>query len=410
MPNKKTISLSTMVLTLLLAVVTMATSAADKKYAPGISDTEIKIGNTSPYSGPASAYGVVGKALRAYFDKVNADGGINGRKIIFLSLDDGYSPPKTKEQFRKLVEREKVALIFQPVGTPTNAAVQRYMNRKKVPQLFVGSGASRWGQQPEKFPWTMGWTPTYRTEGRIYGEYLLKNKPDARIGILYQNDDYGGDYVQGLKDALGEKAGTMIVAEESYEVTDPTIDSQIVNLKAAGADTFYDITIAKFSAQAIRKAHDIGWKPLHILNSISASISAALAPAGLEKSKDIVTAAYLKDAGDPAWRDDPAYRAWLAWMDQWYPQGNKDDYLSVYAYAAAETLMAVLQRAGDNLTRENIMKQAASLKNVRVGMLLPGITVTTSPDDYYPIEAMQMKRFDGTGWVRFGEVIGIESS
>lgn len=383
---------------------TVAGAPAEKGYAPGISDTEIKIGNTNPYSGSASSYGTVGQALSAYFDMINAGGGINGRKIRFITLDDGYSPPKTKEQFRKLVEREKVAFIFQSLGTPTNAAVHRYVNKEKVPHLFVASGAARWGQ-PKKYPWSMGWQPAYRTEGRIYGEYLLKNRPGARVGILYQNDDYGRDYVEGFKEALGDRAGSMIVAEQSYEITDPTIDSQIVNLKASGADTFFDVTVPKFAAQAIRKAHDIGWRPLHLLNSISSSVNAALKPAGLKKSKGIMTTTYLKDPTDTAWHEDPEYKEWLAWMEEWYPQGDKDDYLCVYAYAVAQTLVEVLERAGDNLTRGNIMRQAASLRGVRVRMLLPGITMDTSEEDYYPIEAMQMMRFDGHEWVRFGEVI-----
>ena len=384
-------------------------ATADKKYGPGVTDSEIKIGNTNPYSGPASAYSTIGKGINAYFDLVNASGGVNGRKLNFVTLDDGYSPPKTKEQFRKLIEREKVAFMFQSLGTPTNSAVHKYVNQKKVPHLFVATGATKWGQ-PEKFPWTMGWQPTYQTEGQIYAAYLLKTKPNAKVAILYQNDDYGKDYVKGLKDGLGTMAKTMVIAEESYEVTDPTVDSQIVNLKASGADTFFNVAIPKFAAQAIRKAYDIGWRPVHLLNSVSNSISSVLKPAGLEKSKGIITTIYLKDPTDAEWQEDPEYKDWVAWMDKWYPQGDKDSPFNVYAYAVAQTMVHVLENCGDDLTRENIMKQAASIKNLRPKMLLPGISISTSSSDFYPIEAMQMQTFDGSGWVRFGEIISADRS
>lgn len=382
---------------------------AEKNYGPGVDDSSIKIGNTNPYSGPASVYSTIGKGITAYFNMVNADGGINGRKIDFVTLDDGYSPPKTKEQFRRLIEKEKVAFIFNSLGTPTNSAVHKYMNKKKVPQLFVATGATKWGQ-PDKFPWTMGWQPNYQTEGRIYGNYLLQNKPDAKVAILFQNDDYGKDYVKGFKDALGDKAAKMIVAEESYEVTDPTVDSQIVNLKASGADTFYNVAIPKFAAQAIRKTYDIGWRPLHLLNSVSASIASTLKPAGLEKSKDIITTVYMKDPTDKAFHDDPEYKEWLGWMDKWYPEGDKSNPFNVFAYAVSQTMVHVLEKAGDNLTRENIMQEAANIRNLKVKMLLPGVMVNTSDKDFYPVESMQMQKFDGEGWIRFGDLISAESS
>ena len=383
---------------------------ADKKYGPGVSDTEIKIGNTNPYSGPASSYGTIGKVIKAYFDKVNAEGGVNGRKIKFITLDDGYSPPKTKEQFRKLVEREKVLFIFQSLGTPTNSAVHKYMNKKKVPQLFVATGATKWGQ-PKKFPWTMGWQPNYQTEGAVTANYLKINKPDAKVAILFQNDDYGKDYVKGFKDALGPSlAAKMIVAEESYEVTDPTVDSQVINLKASGADTFFNVAIPKFAAQAIRKAYDSGWKPLQLLNSVSASVSSVLKPAGFEKSNGVITTLYLKDPTDPAWKQDPEYLAWVKFMDTYYPSGDKDNSFNAYGYAVGHTMVQVLKQCGDNLTRANIMKEAANVRKLRVPMLLPGITISTSPEDFYPIESMQMQRFNGKEWERFGKTVSAESS
>ncbi|MDP6624609.1 MAG: ABC transporter substrate-binding protein [Alphaproteobacteria bacterium] len=387
----------------------LAAGAANAQNAPGVSDTEILVGNTNPYSGPASSYGTIGKAIKAYFDKVNAEGGVNGRKIKFISLDDGYSPPKTKEQFRKLVEKEKVALIFQSLGTPTNSAVHKYMNKKKVPHLFVATGATKWGQ-PKKFPWTMGWQPNYQTEGAVFANYLKINKPNAKVAILFQNDDYGKDYVKGFKDALGSLASKMIVAEESYEVTDPTVDSQVINLKASGADTFFNVTIPKFAAQAIRKAYDIGWKPTQLLNSVSASVSSVLKPAGFEKSKGVITTLYLKDPTDPAWKQDAEYLAWVKFMDKYYPSGDKDNSFNAYGYSVGHTLVQVLKQCGDNLSRANIMKEAANIRKVRMPMLLPGITVSTSPSDFYPIESMQMQRFTGKQWERFGKIVSAESS
>src|SRR5712692_9215946 len=340
------------------ALAVSSPALAQKTYGPGASDSEIKIGNTMPYSGPASAYGTIGRVEAAYFKMLNEQGGINGRKINFITLDDGYSPPRTVEQVRKLVEQEEVLLIFQPLGTPSNSAIHQYMNAKKVPQLFVATGATKWGD-PEHFPWTMGWQPSYQTEARIYVKYLLQAKPDAKIGILYQNDDYGKDYLKGVKDGLGDKAAKMIVSEVSYEFTDPTVDSQIVTLKGSGADVFFNITTPKFAAQAIRKAYDIDWHPLHFLNNVSVSVGAVLTPAGLEKSVGLITAQYLEDPVDPQFKDDPAMQEWLAFMAKYYPEGDIKDSLNVYGYIAAQTLVQVLKQCGDNLTRENVMKQAA---------------------------------------------------
>jgi branched-chain amino acid transport system substrate-binding protein len=384
-----------------------APAEAQKKYGPGASDAEIKIGNINPYSGPASAYGLIGKTIEAYFKKVNAEGGINGRKINFISYDDHYSPPKAVEQARKLVESDEVLLIFQSLGTPSNTAIQKYMNSKKVPQLFVATGATKWGD-PKNFPWTMGWQPTYQSEGRIYAKFLLTNHPNAKIGILYQNDDYGKDYVKGLKDGLGDKAKTMIVAEVPYETADPTVDSQMVRLKASGADVFFNVTTPKFAAQAIKKAAEIGWQPIHLLNNVSQSVGSVLRPAGLENAKGIYSSYYLKDANDPQWQDDAAMKEWRAFMDKYFPEGDKTSSFTTYGYAVAQTLEQALKQCGDDLTRENVMKQAANLKSLQIGLLLPGIKITTSPDDYYPIEQMQMQRFNGERWEPVGDVMSGE--
>src|SRR5713226_7372533 len=381
------------------AALAASPAAAQKKYDPGASDTEIKIGNTNPYSGPASAYGVIGKTITAYFNKVNAEGGINGRKINFISYDDGYSPPKTVEQARKLVESDEVLLLFQTLGTPCNTAIQKYMNAKKVPQLFVATGATKWND-PKNYPWTIGWQPNYQSEGHIYAQYLIKNHPNGKIGILFQNDDYGKDYVKGLKDGLNGKLP--IVAELPYETTDPTVDSQIVNLKASGADVFFNVTTPKFAAQAIKKAAEIEWKPVHLLNNVSNSVGSVLKPAGFDNSKGILTTIYLKDPTDPSWKDDAAYKEWAAFMDKYYPDGDRTSTFTVYGYRGAETRGKVLKQSGDDLTRENVMKQAANLKNLELGMLLPGITVNTGPSDYYPIKQMQMSRFNG----EYGELFG----
>jgi branched-chain amino acid transport system substrate-binding protein len=387
------------------SVAIVATPAlAQKKYDPGATDTEIKIGNINPYSGPASAYGLIGKTIDAYFKKVNAEGGINGRKINFISYDDGYSPPKAVEQVRKLVESDEVLLVFQSLGTPSNSAIHKYMNAKKVPQLFPATGATKWGD-PKNFPWTMGWEPNYQSEARIYAKYLLDKYPNAKIGILYQNDDYGKDYVKGMKDGLGAKASTMIVSEQPYETTDPTVDSQVINLKASGADVFFNVTTPKFAAQAIRKAAEIGWKPLHLLNNVSNSVGSVLKPAGLENAKDIVSTAYYKDPTDPTWKNDAGFKHWEEFMAKYFPEGDKSSSFTVYGYSVAQTLVQVLKQCGDNLTRENVMKEAANLKDVELEMLLPGIKVNTSPTDFYPIEEMQLMRFNGERWELFGPVL-----
>src|SRR5438034_1850602 len=369
----------------------------------GVTATEIKIGNTNPYSGPASAYGTIGKALGAYFKKVNDEGGINGRKINYISYDDAYSPPKTVEMVRKLVEQDQVALLFQTLGTPTNSAIHKYMNQQKVPHIFVATGATKWND-PKTFPWTMGFQPNYQTEGHIYAQYVMKNVKDPKIGILFQNDDYGKDYVKGLKDGLGEAAKKVIVLEQSYEVTDPTIDSQIVNLKNSGANVFYNVTIPKFAVQAIKKSHDIGWKPLHLLNNVSSSLGTVLKPAGLEASKGLITALYMKEITDPQWKNDKGYLDWVAWMKKYYPEGALDDQANAYAYSVAQTLVHVLKQCGNDLSRENIIKQAASIKNLELPLLLPGIKINTSATDFAPIEQEQLARFDGERWVLFGEL------
>jgi ABC-type branched-subunit amino acid transport system substrate-binding protein len=376
---------------------------AEKKYDPGASDTEIKIGNIMPYSGPASSYSVIGKTEAAYFNKINDEGGINGRKINFISYDDAYSPPKTIEQARKLVESDEVLLIFQSLGTPSNSAIQKYMNSKKVPQLFVATGATKWGD-PRNFPWTMGWQPNYQSEGRIYAKYILDHFPDAKIAVFWQNDDAGRDQVKGLRDGLGDRAN-MVIADKSYEVSDPNIDSQIVALHDSGADTFFSWAAPKGSAQAIRKVGELGWKPRFFLANVSASVAGVLKPAGLQNAKDIISTAYLKDPTDPAWKDDPGVKTWQAFMDQYYPNGDKLDLNNVYGYAAAQTMVQVLKQCGDDLTRENIMKQAANLKNFSSDVMLPGIKINTSPDDFFPIEQMQLMKFDGAAWHLFGDVI-----
>jgi branched-chain amino acid transport system substrate-binding protein len=376
--------------------------SAQKNYGPGASDTEIKIGNIMPYSGPASAYGVIGKTEAAYFNKINAQGGINGRKINFISYDDAYSPPKTVEQARKLIESDEVLLIFNSLGTPTNTAIRKELNAKKVPQLFVATGATKWND-PKEFPWTMGWQPSYQAEGRIYAQYLIDNHPQAKVGILYQNDDYGKDYVKGFKE--GAHGKLQILAEVPYETTDPTIDSQIVSLKASGADVFFDVTIPKFAAQAIKKTAEVNWQPLHLLNNVSSSVGGVLKPAGLEHAKAILSTIYGKDPTDPTWKDDPGFKDWVAFMDQYYPEGDKTNSFTVYGYSAAQTLVAVLKLCGDDLTRANVMRVAANLHDLALPMLLPGITINTSPTDFAPIKQMQMVRFTGERWQLFGPVM-----
>ncbi len=369
----------------------------------GVTATEIKVGNTNPYSGPASAYGTIGKVIGAYFKKVNDEGGINGRKSNYITLDDGYSPPKTVEMVRRLVEQDQVALVFQTLGTPTNSAIHKYVNQQKVPHLFVATGATKWND-PKSFPWTMGFQPNYQTEGRVYAAYILKNIPDAKIGILYQNDDYGKDYVKGFEDGLGEAAKKLIVSKQSHEVTDPTIDSQVINLKSSGANVFFNVTIPKFAVQAIKKAHDIGWKPTHYLNNVSSSLSTVLKPAGLEASKGLITALYMKEVTDPQWRNDKAMQEWVAFMKKYYPEGALDDQANGYGYNVAILMTQVLKQSGNVLSRENIMRQAANLKDVELPLLLPGIKVNTSPTDFAPIEQEQLARFDGERWVTFGDL------
>jgi len=390
---------------LFFTLLSVAPALAQKKYSPGASDTEIKIGSTNPYSGPASAYGTIGRAEAAYFKMINEQGGVNGRKINFVSLDDGYSPPRTVEQVRRLVEEDQVLFLAGTLGTPTNTAIHKYINAKKVPHIFVNTGATKWGD-PKNFPWTMGFNLNYQAEGRIYARYILDTKPDAKIAILFQNDDYGKDYVKGLKDGLGDKAGKMIVAEVSYEVTDPTIESQIVSLKASGADTFYNVTTPKFAAQAIRKIYDIGWKPLHILNNVSISVGSVLTPAGLEKSVGLITAMYVKDPADPQWKNDPGTKEYTAWFSKYYPEGDIKDGFNVSGYLIAQGVVHVIKQCGDDLTRENVMRQTASIKDLQMPMMLPGIKWNTSPEDFFLIESGQLARFDGKEWVTFGKVIG----
>jgi branched-chain amino acid transport system substrate-binding protein len=389
----------------LLAALSCGSAIAQKKYDAGASDTEIKIGSTNPYSGPASAYGTIGRAESAYFNMINERGGVNGRKIKFVSLDDGYSPPRTVEQIRKLVEEEQVLFLAGTLGTPTNTAIHKYVNAKKIPHIFVNTGATKWGD-PKNFPWTMGFNLSYQAESRIYAKYILDKKPDAKIAILYQNDDYGKDYVKGLKDGLGENAQKMIVAELSYEVTDPSVDSQIVSLQASGANTFFNVTTPKFAAQAIRKVYDIGWKPLHVLNNVSASVGSVLTPAGLDKSVGLITAAYLKDPADPQWKNDPEFKEYEAWLKKYYPEADLKDGFNANGYVIAEGVVQVLKMCGDNLTRENVMKQMASLKDLQMPMMLPGIKWSTSAEDFFLIEGAQLARFDGKEWKLFGSVLG----
>ncbi len=389
----------------LVASVGASTALAQKKYGPGVTDAEIKIGSTNPYSGPASAYGTIGRAESAYFKMINDQGGINGRKINFISLDDGYSPPRTVEQVRKLVEQEQVLFLAGTLGTPPNSAIHKYVNARGVPHIFVNTGATKWGD-PKNFPWTMGFNLNYQAEGHIYANYILETRPDAKIAILYQNDDYGKDYVKGLKDGLGDRAAKMIVAEASYEVTDPTIDSQIVTLKASGADTFYNVTTPKFAAQAIRRVYDMGWKPLHILNNVSASVGSVLTPAGLDKSVGLVTAAYLKDPVDPQWKNDAEFKEYSAWLKKYYPEGDAKDLFNINGYTIAQGVVHVLKACGDDLSRENVMKQMASIRDLQMPMMLPGIKWNTSPDDFFLIQSAQLGRFDGKEWKLFGKIIG----
>ncbi len=372
--------------------------------APGVTDTEIKIGQTMPYSGPASAYGAIGRVEAAYFKMVNEQGGVNGRKINFLSLDDGYSPPKTVEQTRRLVEQEQVALIFNSLGTAPDSAVRGYLNDNKVPQLFVATGASKFGDY-EHFPWTMGWQPTYQTEARIYAKHIQATKPGAKIGVLYQNDDFGKDYLTGLKDVFGAQYAAMVVKEASYETSEPTVDSQIIDLQSSGADTFVIAATPKFAAQALRKAYDVGWKPVEYLTNVSYSVGAVLKPAGLEKCVGVLTGAYGKEPTDPKWKNDPGLQVWRDFMNKYMPGESQSDNLMTYGYGVAATMMQVLKQCGDDLSRERIMKEAANLKDFELPTLLPGMKINTSPTNYIPIRQMQLARFDGQTWELFGELI-----
>jgi branched-chain amino acid transport system substrate-binding protein len=401
----------TRVATLSMAILAFAAAtggaSAQKKYDTGATDTEIKIGNIMPYSGPASAYGVIGKMEEAYFKMINEQGGINGRKINFVSYDDGYSPPKAVEQARKLVESDEVLFLFGTLGTPSNSAIQKYLNAKKIPQLFVATGATKFGDQKD-FPWTMGWQPPYQSEGRIYAKYLLKEKPDAKIAIMYQNDDFGKDLLKGLKDGLGDKASSMIVAEESYEVSEPTIDSHIVKLKSSGADVYFSMTTPKFAAQSIKKVAELGWQPMYFQSNVGSSVGSVLQPAGFENAQGILSAAYAKDGADAQWDNDDGMKKFYAFLAKYAPDANKADGSVVFGYGQAQTMVQVLKQAGDNLTRENIMKQAASLKDFTPDTLLPGVKINTGASDFYPIEQLQMMRFKDKKWDLFGPVISGE--
>jgi branched-chain amino acid transport system substrate-binding protein len=406
-PSLLASSLISMTAASALLVLATQGALAQKKYDTGATDTEIKIGNVEAYSGPASAYGVIGKTEDAYFKMINDHGGVNGRKINFISYDDGYSPPKTVEQVRKLIESDEVFLVFNALGTPTQSAVQKYQNTKKVPQLFLATGASKWND-PKEFPWTMGFQPSYRVEARIFAKYIMKNKPDAKVAVFYQNDDFGKDYVAGLKDVFGDKASSIIVAEESYETTEPSIDSHIVKLKGTGADVFVNITTPKFAAQAIKKMAELEWKPMHLMTDVSISIGAVMKPAGLEASEGVLSAGYLKDASDPQWKDDAGMKKFMAFADKYMPGANLSDANLVYGYAAAQTMVQVLKQAGDDLTRENVMKQAASLKEFAPDTVIPGIAINTSATDFAPIEQLKMMRYKNGQWDLFGDIISAE--
>jgi ABC-type branched-subunit amino acid transport system substrate-binding protein len=386
------------------ALLVSQTGFAQKRYDSGATDKEIKIGNINPYSGPASAYGAIGKSMDAYFKKINAEGGVNGRMIKFITLDDGYNPSRTLEMARKLAEEEEVLATVGVLGTPTNSAIHKYMNQKKMPQLFVATGATKWGD-PKNFPWTMGWQPNYQGESMIYAQHLLESKPNAKVGILYQNDDYGKDYLKGFLDGLGDKGKGMIVKQLTYEVTDATVDSQMVELKASGADVFFNITTPKFAAQAIKKAAEIGWKPQHYLNNVSNSVGAVMLPAGAENGVGILSVFYLKDPTDSQWANTPEFKEWLTFMQRYMPGADLKDLNYVFGYTLAQGTVQVLRQAGDNLTRENIMRQAANIE-MNLPMLLPGVNVKTGADDFYPIERGQLARWDGKTWVLQGKIFG----
>jgi ABC-type branched-subunit amino acid transport system substrate-binding protein len=412
MKNKKLSLLSSGLISVAAATALVALTTqgalAQKKYDTGASDTEIKIGNVEAYSGPASAYGIIGKTEDAYFKMINDAGGINGRKINFISYDDGYSPPKTVEQVRKLIESDEVFLVFNALGTPTQTAVQKYQNTKKVPQLFLGTGASKWND-PKEFPWTMGFQPSYRVEARIFAKYILQTRPNAKVAVFYQNDDFSKDYVLGLKEVFGDKTSSILIAEESYETTEPSIDSHIVKLKGTGADVLVNISTPKFAAQAIKKMAELEWKPMHVMTDVAISIGAVMKPAGLEASEGILSAGYLKDASDPQWAGDEGMKKFMAFIDKYMPGSNISDANLVYGYAAAQTMVQVLKQAGDNLTRENVMKQAAGLMDFAPDTLLPGIKINTSASDFAAIEQLKMQQFKNGQWVLFGDIISAET-
>jgi len=402
MPNTR-LRLAALSAAVIFSVAVSGSAIAQKKYDTGATDTEIKIGNIMPYSGPASSYGLIGKTEEAYFKMINDQGGINGRKINFITYDDGYSPPKAVEQARKLVESDEVLVVFNPLGTPSNSAIQKYLNSKKVPQLFVATGATKWNDA-KGFPWTMGWQPSYQSEAQIYAKFILKEKPDAKIAVFYQNDDFGKDYLKGLKDGLGAKA-SMIITEESYETTEPSVDSHIVKLKSTGADVFVSITTPKFAAQAIKKLAELQWKPMQIVANVSASVGSVLQPAGFENAQGLLSAAYAKDGADPQWNDDPGMKKWSAFIDKYMPGANRSDGNLVYGYGVAQTLVETLRKCGDDLTRANVMKQAASLKDFTPDTLLPGVKINTSATDFAPLSQLQMMRFKGEKWELFGDII-----
>jgi branched-chain amino acid transport system substrate-binding protein len=386
-----------------LSIAVSGNALAQKKYDTGATDTEIKIGNIMPYSGPASSYGVIGKTEDAYFKMINDQGGVNGRKITFISYDDGYSPPKAVEQVRKLVESDEVLVVFNSLGTPSNTAFQKYLNGKKVPQLFVATGASKWNDA-KNFPWTMGWQPSYQVEAQIYAKYLMKEKPDAKIAVLYQNDDFGKDYQKGFRDAFGSKA-SMIITEESYEISEPTVDSHIVKIKSLNPDVVVSFVTPKFAAQTIKKIAELGWKPLQLVTNVSVSVGAVMQPAGFEAAQGVLSADYRKDGNDPQWKDDAGMKKWSAFLDKYMPGADRSDNSLIYGYGAAQTLVKVLQMCGDDLTRANVMKQAASLKDFEPDTLLPGVKINTSATDFAPIEQLRMMRFNNGKWDLFGDII-----
>jgi branched-chain amino acid transport system substrate-binding protein len=388
------------------AAAAFAASAGSARAAdtPGITATEIKIGQTMPYSGPASAYGVIGRTEAAYFKMINEQGGINGRKINLISLDDGYSPPKTVEQVRRLVEEDQVAFLFQTLGTPPNTAIRPYCNEHKVPQLFVATGAAKWND-PKHFPWTIGYNPSYETEARIYAKHILATKPDAKIAVLYANDDFGKDYIVGFKEGLGASHAGMIVKEATYENSEPTVDSQVVTLQGSGADLFFIVATPKIAAQAVRKSFDLGWNATRYITNVSVSIATVLKPAGLDKSKGLITGGYVIDVTDPRYKDEPGLKAWKDFTTKYMSATDFIDVNAAYAFGAAATMIQVLKQCGNDLSRENVMKEAANLKKFAAPLLIPGITINTSPDNFAPIRQLQLLTFNGTSWEPFGEIL-----